>query len=238
MLLESVLAEISLDILDDLHPQMQLHVITPAVVVAAAAFHDYNNTHNVVFEMCSPSESSSELHQEKEERENGSRRRELMKHLSDDEEKSNIIVCDGFVQRRNINGYDADNDEDSNEEWSPVSTLELPESPRSSSVIAEANSPARFSLSLDDSHYTMPSDFARSACTTLFRGIFPCKCICLPLLRHKYRKKKQSEWATGYKGCEDESMSSTSSDGLNMILKGSQPDRPTCALKKKSTRLM
>lgn len=125
-------------------------------------------------------------------------------------------MCNGPVQGANINGYNGDHDEeDLKEEWSSVSTLKLSESPRPSSVIAEANSPALLSPSLDDSHYTMPSGTARSACTMLLWAVFPCKCMFLPWLRQKGKKKqKQPEWATGYEGREDEKIISAF-DGLH-----------------------
>jgi len=72
--------------------------------------------------------------------------------------RQSINVSEGSAQRRNSNDYDGDDDDDhqdkieldSNEECSPVSTLELPGSPRSSSTLipaANSSSPDRFTVS-------------------------------------------------------------------------------------------
>lgn len=73
--------------------------------------------------------------------------------------RQSINVSEGSVQRRNSNDYDGDDDDDhhdriecdSNEECSPVSTLELPGSPRSSATLvipaANSGSPDRFTVS-------------------------------------------------------------------------------------------
>lgn len=72
--------------------------------------------------------------------------------------RQSINVSEGSAQRRNSNDYDGDDDDDhhdkmeldSNEECSPVSTLELPGSPRSSLTLipaANSGSPDRFTVS-------------------------------------------------------------------------------------------
>nr|ABK24874.1 unknown [Picea sitchensis] len=307
MLLESALAELSIDILDDLQPQMLLHVTTPTV---AAAQCPYGYTE---LQICKPSSEPITRYEEKEERQNGSSTRDMM-HFSQDREKYNVYrapgrvpfrweiqpgvpkspqreselrdededqsspvplklppsaspaaaaaastassaspkknaggcfswnlsqlstqsihVCEGSVQRGNIQGYDGDDEEDiipsnleldSKEEWSPVSTLELPESPGSSSLISpvKSNNPARFIPPFDDFHETMPSGTARNASTTLLWGLFPFKCIFLPSFKQKGKKKH----STGHQDREDSKVSSNS-----------PPVQLTSALKKKNSR--
>lgn len=146
-------------------------------------------------------------------------------HLS----TQSLNICEGFVQGGNINGYDADDEDDiipsilpldSKEKWSPVSTLEIPESPGSSS-----SSSARLTPSFNDSHQTMPSGPAKSTSATLLWGVFPCKCILLPWLKQK-GKKKQPERATGHQDRQDSNVSLTSHESIRL----------TSALKMKNRR--
>lgn len=77
--------------------------------------------------------------------------------------RQSINVSEGSAQRRNSNDYDGDDDDDhhdkmeldSNEECSPISTLELPGSPRSSlTLIPAANSSSTDRFTVSPSFYS------------------------------------------------------------------------------------